>query len=589
LAYFVALTSGFCAIAIEVLWSRGLSLSVSGSVYVFALILAAYLVGIGLGSLWVGQRHQSRAPRRETLSMAYLIVALGTIGTVFLFPKLLPMTLSMLKHRWVTSYDGYLGVVGGASVLMMLPATIAIGAALPLLIGLATNNPEEAEQMAGRLYGVNTIGGVLGSSLAIYWLMPTLGLTVSLVLFAGLYVLIACVVLASFFRDGSRGFLLMFWGGVVLFFAMMGQADDINPLKYRAGEKLLYYQDTSSGTIAIYQNRRGERVLRNNNYYGLSRTNAKTLTMQYRLGLLPVMLHKRPETTLLIGFATGTTLSAMASYPTVKRAECVELHGIIPKLAPYFAKANHRVWRAKNTRIQVADGRRYVLRSDKRYDVIVGDLYLPKNPGVGALYSVEHFRAVKRRLQKGGVFVSWMPAFQRGPQVLGSVSRAFLMVFPKAEGWVSQWSTNSPVLGLVGTQDDSKVSVRPGFDQRLGQYVGQLLTDARTGRSRRLTLLSPASRPASRPVAQGKTPLRLVPSAALRKWSRDVPPNRLQRALIEFWSPRSMMEAKMKRFPLSYQNIAVLGRLGLLKGTPWEAVWHKLNKHPGAHWFPLKQ
>ncbi|MEO1270626.1 MAG: hypothetical protein AAFX99_21255, partial [Myxococcota bacterium] len=62
LAFTLAAASGFLGIAIEVMWFRGLALAFPGTVYVFALVLSAYLVGIGLGSLLVGGWFRARKP-----------------------------------------------------------------------------------------------------------------------------------------------------------------------------------------------------------------------------------------------------------------------------------------------------------------------------------------------------------------------------------------------------------------------------------------------------------------------------------------------------------------------------------------------
>jgi spermidine synthase len=578
MAVAVAVLSGFCAIGIEVLWSRALALSVSGSVFVFALILASYLSGIGFGSLWIGVQHSKKPPEREFLSLLYMVVALGTLLTIFFFPTLLTSSIGLLNKKFLTSYSSYLFWVGGSAVIMMLPATVAMGAALPLLIGLATRSDDRATAVSGRLYGLNTVGGVFGSLLATYFLMPRIGLTNSLVLLALIYLLLAGVVLKGVFKELSKLFIYASLGIVVVFFFLMGRYNDINPLKFRRGQKLIYYKDSSSATIAIYQNRKGERVLRNNNYYGLSRTNPKTLRMQYRLGLIPTLLHPKPKNTLLIGFATGTTLSAMASVPTIKQAECVELHGIIPKLAHYFAKANHAIWKHPRVKIKVADGRRYLLRKGKAYDVIVGDLYLPKNPGVGALYSVEHFRAVRSRLSKDGLFVAWLPAFQMGPKEMSSIIHTFLQVFPNAEGWLSQWSPSRPIIGLVGTRNDKAPSVRKGFTRELRTRVHALMNPRRYRKIIADWKLQASSQPSSKPAKPAFPSLRLLTNAHLKVWGKGAPLNRLQRPLIEFWAPKSIMEARMNRFPLAFQNIAKIGSIRSLKSTPWHKTWLFLSR-----------
>ncbi len=538
----LATVSGFLAIATEVLWTRALALSFPATVYVFALILSAYLVGIGVGSLAVAAATRNRTPRINWLSALYVAIGGGSAILLSLLPQMGPWSLALLSSGGISTWTGWLAWMGGGSVLVMLPATVAMGAALPVLIGLATKDSDNAAAVAGRLYALNTVAGVAGSLIATFLVMPALGLSTALLLCAIGYLGLALSLWNHLPRVARLGLATIALTGLAV--CATGLAPEVNPLRYHPDRELLFYEDAPSGTISIQEDGAGVRALRVNNQYGLSETSQSTVEMQYTLGHLPMMLHPAPKRALLIGFATGTTLSAMAEHPA--QVECVELHPTVVRVAPWFSDANQSVYDRRNVTISVDDGRRYLARSKSAYDVVVGDLYLPKNPGVGSMFSAEHFASVAAHLSPDGVFVAWLPLFQLGPQEFRSVVAAFLTVFPQAEAWVGNWPEGAPVLGLVSR----RTSALPQFDHEVQERVGQSVS---------LWKKRPTGSVLVQPDAGGTYPSRrLLDTAALRALAEGAPVNRQERPIVEFSAPRSMMEANLTGVPLAKQNLDLL-------------------------------
>jgi spermidine synthase len=101
----------------------------------------------------------------------------------------------------------------------------------------------------------------------------------------------------------------------------------------------------------------------------------------------------------------------------------------------------------------IADARRFVRATRERYDVIVSDNFHPARSGSGALYTVEHFKAVRDRLAAGGMFCQWLPLHQLDLDTLRSIVRAFLAAYPRGWAMLATNSLDTPVLGLVGRSD----------------------------------------------------------------------------------------------------------------------------------------
>ncbi len=99
----------------------------------------------------------------------------------------------------------------------------------------------------------------------------------------------------------------------------------------------------------------------------------------------------------------------------------------------------------------VGDGRVYLKTTDKQFDVIVSDLFIPWHAGAGSLYTLEHFKTSRERLKPGGIYCQWLPLYQMSEWEFGSIAATFSKVFPYVSIWRGDFSTSVPILGLVGS------------------------------------------------------------------------------------------------------------------------------------------
>ncbi len=121
---------------------------------------------------------------------------------------------------------------------------------------------------------------------------------------------------------------------------------------------------------------------------------------------------------------------------------------------------------------------RYVRTTARHYDVVVADNFHPARSGSGALYAVEHFRAVRGRLAAGGLFCQWLPLHQLDLRTLRSIVQSFLAAFPDATAIIASNSLETPVIGLVGHEGSGRVEreqlrtrlVRAAWPERLSAF-----------------------------------------------------------------------------------------------------------------------
>jgi spermidine synthase len=185
-----------------------------------------------------------------------------------------------------------------------------------------------------------------------------------------------------------------------------------------------------------------------NNHYTLSGSGARVGVE--RAGHLPLLLHPDPKRVAFIGSATGITAGASVPHP-VDHIELIELvHEVQDLAAAHFPRYNRNVYSDARAIPVVEDGRNHLRATPHDYDVVVSDLFLPWRPGVGSLYTREHFEAVRQHLSPNGLFCQWLPVFQLRETELAMILATFGEVFPNATLWRGNFSARLPRLAVIG-------------------------------------------------------------------------------------------------------------------------------------------
>ena len=127
--------------------------------------------------------------------------------------------------------------------------------------------------------------------------------------------------------------------------------------------------------------------------------------------------------------------------------------------------------------IAAADARRFVRASGASYDVIISDNFHPARSGSGALYTVEHFEAVRARLAAHGLFCQWLPLHQLDVATLQSIVKSFLAVYPNGAAMLATNSLETPVLGLVARADEKRLDLRQLRERLASQQLSPQLPD----------------------------------------------------------------------------------------------------------------
>jgi spermidine synthase len=240
------------------------------------------------------------------------------------------------------------------------------------------------------------------------------------------------------------------WGPAGATMALMVWAPSLAFVDVPEGGHVVSYRDGAMAAVSVVEDAQGVMRLRIDNRQQEGSSNS--LLADARQALLPLLLHPAPRRALFLGLGTGVTSASATAEPGLE-VDVVELLPEVIAASESFTRSLTGGVPHPRLHVMAADARRFVRASQEHYDVIVSDNFHPARSGSGALYTVEHFQAVRERLAEGGLFCQWLPLHQLDLQTLRTIVQSFVAVYPG--GW-AMFATNSldtPTIGLVGRAD----------------------------------------------------------------------------------------------------------------------------------------
>ncbi|HEY3594504.1 MAG TPA: fused MFS/spermidine synthase, partial [Polyangiaceae bacterium] len=431
----------------EVVVVRVLSQVTEDTVYTFALLLAVYLVGSAAGAAahqrWLAHRTDRDALRDRLMTG---VAAACLTGALSLWAA--EQVKMWALGAFGTSVAAALGAEAALAAMAFAMPTIAMGA----LFSHLSNDAAAAGVAFGRALGINMLAAAAAPAVFGVILLPAVGAKLALLAIVVSY-------LAATARRAWRTPSVCVLAAGTLAVALFSPA--LAFIDIPEGGHIVFYREGVTAAVSVVEDADGVARLRIDNRQ--QEGSSATLRVDARQAWIPLLLHPAPHRALFLGLGTGVTASSAAEDPTVD-VDAVELLPEVIAASSYFTQKLPADAK-KRFHAMVADARRYVRVADRRYDVIVSDNFHPARSGSGALYTVEHFEAVGRRLEAGGVFCQWLPLHQLDLQTLRSIVQSFVKVYPNAWAMIASNSLETPVLGLVARADGHPLDASATHDR----------------------------------------------------------------------------------------------------------------------------
>ncbi|EPJ2809334.1 fused MFS/spermidine synthase [Pseudomonas putida] len=472
--------AGGVALGYEVVWSQSIVPFMSTRSYAFAVVLATYLAGLLAGSALYARR----ADRiRDPWGVFGLLIAIAGLLALLQLAGLgrwlvQAQTQAELFALQLTGNE-LLGMCArfavAAACMVLLPTTL-LGAAFPLALRLVVDSGHVGRDV-GAVVALNTLGGIAGVLLTGFVLVPQLGLVRALGALAAMAVLVGLVAVwrGQGVRRPAALAVCLVAPATVLVVLLMPPQRLAELLPGARNGQLTYYHEGKGGTVAVVTQGRQGQTFSRLYIQGVSNTGDAMPSLRYmRLqALLPLLIHNgEPRSALVIGFGTGITAGAMLRYPGLERPVVAELLPEVLQAAPRF-KGNYAAVADPRLDIRLRDGRRELLRSEARYDLITLEPPPPSAAGVVNLYSRNFYQLAAARLQPAGLVAQWLPLPTQNDEDSRSLVRSFIDVFPHA----TLWTTEFHEMLLIGSLQPLQLDV-PRIRQRLAQAsVAQTLAE----------------------------------------------------------------------------------------------------------------
>jgi predicted membrane-bound spermidine synthase len=412
----ILFSTGFVAMAMEVVWTRAFTPVLKTQVYSFALIVFTYLGATFIGS-WVYRRDLRK---HRLCSTGGLISALAITA---LLPVLANNPQFVATDWWSISIDVLSAIILLGSIC---PFCALLGYLTPSLIDEhAAGHPTQA----GQAYAINVLGCILGPLFAGYVLLPHLSERYALILLG-----LPFLVFWFFFFKSQLQWQR--WGlglaAVAALTASLFLVRDFETVLLRTQKNMVVRRDYAA-TVISFGEAHDKRLLVNG--IGMTILTPITKFMVH----LPLAFHQgKPESALVICFGMGTSYRSALSWDI--DTTTVELVPSVTKAFGFYHADAARVLNNPKGRIIIDDGRRYLKRTAEKFDVIVIDPPPPvEAAGSSLLYSKEFYELAKQHLKPGGILQMWFPGGEvlTDQAVIRSINESFPHVrcFLSVAGW----------------------------------------------------------------------------------------------------------------------------------------------------------
>ena len=444
-AVYVAIgLSGSTALAAEVIWTRILSLLFGATVYTFSLILAVFLIGLGIGSsLGAAIGRGVRRPR-VALGICQLLLCAAIAWTAYVTTESLPfwpINPAIAVTPWFTMQ---LDLV--LCLWAVLPAAILWGASFPLALASVASPGQDPARLVGGVYAANTMGAIIGSLAASFVLVAWIGSQHAQQLLIVTSLVSAVLVLARGVADHEKASLTAPWlttGGLIVGAAaalLLARSVPEVPgvlIAYgrytatRTGQdKIIYSGEGMTASVAVSELPNG--VL---NYHNAGKIQASSerqdMRLQRMLGHLTTLVPEHARRVVVIGCGAGVTAGAVSIDPVMEYETIAEIEPLVPRVvSTYFAEQNFDVVRNPKVHIQIDDGRHYVATLRGTFDALTSDPLDPWVKGAAMLYTREFFEDVKAHLNPGGAVTLFVQLYESNTEAVKSEIGTFFEAFP---------------------------------------------------------------------------------------------------------------------------------------------------------------
>jgi spermidine synthase len=467
LVYVTIALSGLTALGAEVVWTRLLSLLFGATAYTFSMILAVFLVGLGIGSSLGSALAKGAANPRAALGWCQVGICAALAWAAYATGTSLPFWPINPSISTSLTFTFQLDLM--RAIFVMLPGAILWGASFPLALAAVATRGQDPARLVGGVYAANTVGAIVGALVTSLGLVGTVGSQIAQQALIGVAALSGLLMLGG--SSPAQSTVMPFVRVVAIAAAAGLLARVVPPLpgilvaygRYAATwvgqNEIVYVGEGVTASVAVSRTPNGAL-----NYHNAGKVQASSepqdMRLQRMLGHITTLVPKNPNKVLVIGCGAGVTAGAVSVDPLVKDQTIAEIEPLVPQVvSTHFSEHNFDVVRNPKVKVHLDDARHYLLTTDEKFDAITSDPLDPWVKGAATLYTREFFNVVKSHLNPGGVVTLFVQLYESTEEAAKSEIKTFLEAFPNGAVFANTINGQGYDLVLFGQLEDGKIDV----------------------------------------------------------------------------------------------------------------------------------
>jgi spermidine synthase len=441
---FAVFLCGLISIGYELIWMRSIVFLLGGTTYVFSAVLTIYLLG-NVSGAWIGSRLSKRL-KHPSVGFGVSLTFLGLFGIIYI--NWLDIWHFKIANHIISLLDGSLNIPVIREIfwpllsslgLFLIPA-ITMGIGFPLALQGWSKYQHKVGLTTGTVYGVNTIGAVIGGLITGFLLIPVFGVQIAIIILGLLGVWLG-VTMVQIFTKESRIAWRLGYTGVVVVITVIVVLMPVNLferqfIKIRnKNTRLLAVEEGVNTTVSVHKGTKGDLTLATSGIQVAGDHRGFRVTQKI-LGHLGILLNKKTKRTLSVGFGSGESSTCMAKHG-IEQVTVIE---IAPELVEvsrkFFDHLNSGKKIEEKRKIIYMDAKNFLHLTEKKFDVIVSDAINPRRFAENAsLYTKEYFQSASNHLNPEGIIGCWLPIREIPISCVNSIIGTFMEVFPYVTVW----------------------------------------------------------------------------------------------------------------------------------------------------------
>jgi predicted membrane-bound spermidine synthase len=383
LLFILAFIEGGAVMCVELCSAKILTPYFGTSIYVWAAVLGLTLTAL-MSGYYLGGYISSKYKKINVIYWLMLIGGLLVTLTPIISDIILPITINFSLTT---------GSIISLISFIFFPLML-FGATSPLLINYLTTDVKESGKSSGTVYAVSTLGGIITTFVIGFYTLPEFGITKTLYVYG-----VVIMLYTTYLFIATKSFKIPV--SIVLFLGILS----LN-FQNRFNENTLYHSEGILGEVKViertYQIDNQPKVYRellvNNICQTMMDKNNPNKSYWDYVDILTnnINHYKNGDKVLLLGLGGGTLYKKLKENNL--SVDVVEIDERIANVAKkYFFIENE-------LNIIVDDARHYINTTDKKYDIIIYDLFQAETPPTH-LMTAEAFAEIKNKLSDNGLLI----------------------------------------------------------------------------------------------------------------------------------------------------------------------------------------